>query len=164
MHAFGGETDPLDGNLGGGKGFMVDAALGTIDGVEWSDAARAGFFPVYAAWNNGLRVTATGGEDSISNLHRSKIVGSVRTYVHTGIAAGWTWTPWFTGLREGAAFVSSGPLVELTADRTAHGGRDGRAAGRRRRRHAGRPRRVQSRRWSGCSSSCRGEERADNAR
>ena len=31
VHAFGGEADPLDGNLGGGKGFMVDAALGTTD-------------------------------------------------------------------------------------------------------------------------------------
>ena len=75
----------------------------------------AGFFPVYAAWNNGLRVTATGGEDSISNLHRSKIVGSVRTYVHTG-NRGLDMDAWFEGLREGRAFVSSGPLVELTAD------------------------------------------------
>ena len=115
VHAFGGEADPLVGNLGGGKGFMVDAALGTIDGVEWSDAARAGFFPVYAAWNNGLRVTATGGEDSISNLHRSKIVGSVRTYVHTG-SRGLDMDAWFAGLREGRAFVSSGPLVEMTAN------------------------------------------------
>ena len=115
VHAFGGEADPLDGNLGGGKGFLVDAALGTIDGVEWSDAAQAGFFPVYAAWNNGLRVTATGGEDSISNLHRSKIVGSVRTYVHTG-SRGLDMDAWFEGLREGRAFVSSGPLVELTAN------------------------------------------------
>ena len=115
VHAFGGEADPLDGNLGGGKGFLVDAALGTTDGIEWSDAARAGFFPVYAAWNNGLRVTATGGEDSISNLHRSKIVGSVRTYVHTG-NRGLDMDAWFEGLREGRAFVSSGPLVELTAN------------------------------------------------
>ena len=84
VHAFGGERDPLDGNLGGGKGFIVDAALGTTDAVEWSDASRAGFYPLYAVWNNGLRITATGGEDSISNLHRSKLVGSVRTYVHTG--------------------------------------------------------------------------------
>ena len=115
VHAFGGETDPLDGNLGGGKGFLVDAALGTTDAVEWSDAARAGFFPLYAAWNNGLRVTATGGEDSISDLQRSKVVGSVRTYVHTG-GRGLDMDAWFEGLREGRAFVSSGPLVELTAD------------------------------------------------
>ena len=112
VHAFSGERDPLAGNLGGGKGFMVDAALGTTDAVEWSDAARAGFFPLYAVWNNGLRVTATGGEDSISNLHRMKLVGSVRTYVHTG-DYGLDMEAWFAALRDGRAFVSSGPLVEL---------------------------------------------------
>ena len=113
VHAFGGNADPLDGTLGGGKGFMVDAALGTTDAVEWSGVGRAGFFPVYAAWNNGLRVTAVGGEDSISNLHASKLVGSVRTYVHTG-DRGLTMDAWFDGLRAGRAFVSTGPLAELT--------------------------------------------------
>ena len=115
VHAFGGERDPLDGNLDDGKGFIVDAALGTTDAVEWSDASRAGFHPLYAVWNNGLRITATGGEDSISNLHRSKLVGSVRTYVHTG-TSGLDMETWFEGLRAGRAFVSSGPLVELTID------------------------------------------------
>ncbi len=115
VHAFPGERDPLEGTLGGGKGFIVDAALGTTDAVEWSDAARAGFFPLYAVWNNGLRVTATGGEDSISNLHRSKLVGSVRTYVHTG-DAGLDMDAWFQGLRDGRAFVSSGPLLQLTVN------------------------------------------------
>ena len=113
VHAFGGEADPLSNDLGGGKGFIVDAALGTTDAVEWSDAGRAGFYPLYAVWNNGLRVTATGGEDSISNLHRSKLVGSVRTYVYTGFQ-GLNMSAWFAGLRAGRAFVSSGPLVELT--------------------------------------------------
>ena len=115
VHAFGGEGDPLTGNLGGGKGFMVDAALGTTDAVEWSDAARAGFYPLYAVWNNGLGITATGGEDSISNLHRSKLVGSVRTYVYTG-GRGLDMNAWFDGLRDGRAFVSSGPLVEMTVN------------------------------------------------
>ena len=115
VHAFSGDRDPLDGTLGGGKGFMVDAALGTTDAVEWSGAGRAGFFPVYAAWNNGLRVTAVGGEDSISNLHASKLVGSVRTYVHTG-ERGLAMDAWFDGLRAGRAFVSTGPLVELTVN------------------------------------------------
>ncbi len=113
VHAFTGESDPLEGTLGGGKGFMVDAALATTDAVEWSDAARAGFYPLYAVWNNGLRVTATGGEDSISNLQRSKLIASFRTYVHTG-GAGMDMEAWFTALREGRAFVSSGPLVQLT--------------------------------------------------
>lgn len=112
VHPFLGESDPLAGNLGGGKGFLVDAALGTTDALEWSDSSRAAFFPLYAAWNNGLRVTATGGEDSISSLQRSKLVGSFRTYVYTG-NAGLTMEAWFAGLKRGRAFVSTGPLLEL---------------------------------------------------
>lgn len=115
VHAFPGENDPLERGLGGGKGFIVDAALGTTDAVEWSDASRAGFYPLYAVWNNGLRITATGGEDSISNLHRSKLVGSVRTYVQTD-QRGLDMDAWFEGLRAGRAFVSSGPLVEMAVD------------------------------------------------
>ena len=115
VHAFGGNGDPLEGNLGGAKGFMVDAALGTTDAVEWSGAGTSGFFPLYAVWNNGLQITAVGGEDSISNLHRSKLVGSVRTYVLTG-DRGLDMDAWLEGMRAGRAFVSTGPLVELTVD------------------------------------------------
>ena len=112
VHPYLGETDPLEGNLGGGKGFIVDAALGTTDALELSDASRAGFFPLYAVWNNGLHVVATGGEDSISSLHRSKLVGSVRTYVYTG-NQGLGMKAWFDALKRGRAFVSSGPLLEM---------------------------------------------------
>ncbi len=115
VHPFLGESDPLLGNLGGGKGFIVDAALETADALEWSDANRAGFFPLYAVWNNGLRVIATGGEDSISSLHRSKLVGSVRTYVYTG-NQGLDMHAWFEGLKRGRAFVSSGPLLEMEVE------------------------------------------------
>ena len=112
VHPFLGESDPLAGTLGGGKGFIVDAALGTADALEWSDSNRAGFFPLYAVWNSGLKVTATGGEDSISSLHRSKLVGSFRTYVYTG-NQGLTMEAWFDGLTRGRAMVSSGPLLEM---------------------------------------------------
>lgn len=115
VHSFGGEADPLEGSLGGAKGYMVDAALGTTDAVEWSQAGRAGFHPWYATLNNGLRVTAAGGEDSISNLHRSKLVGSVRTYVHTG-EKGLTMEAWLEAFRNGHAFVSTGPLVEVNVN------------------------------------------------
>ena len=115
VHAFGGSGDPLEGSLGGAKGYMVDAALGTTDAVEWANAGRAGFHPWYATLNNGLTATAVGGEDSISNLHRSKLVGSVRTYVYTG-GKGLTMEAWLAGLRNGNAFVSTGPLVELTVN------------------------------------------------
>jgi hypothetical protein len=115
VHAFGGDRDPLEGELGGGKGFIVDAALATTDAVEWSNSGRATFFPWYAVLNNGLRVTATGGEDSISSMQASKLVGSARTYVYTG-ERGLEAEAWFEGLRAGRAFVSTGPLVELTVN------------------------------------------------
>ena len=115
VHAFSGESDPNGQTLGQAKGFIVDAALGTTDAIEWSAASRGGFFPLYAVWNNGLRVTAVGGEDSISNLHRSKLVGSVRTYVHSG-ARGLDMHAWLDGMRAGRAFVTTGPLVELTVN------------------------------------------------
>jgi Tol biopolymer transport system component len=116
VHAFqGADRDPLASDLGGGKGFMVDAALGTTDAVEWSNSGRATFFPWYAVLNNGLRVTGVGGEDSISSMHQSKLVGSARTYVFTG-DRGLDAEAWFEGLRKGRAFVSTGPLVELTVN------------------------------------------------
>jgi TolB protein len=115
VHAFFGERDPIEQNLGQAKGFMVDAALGTTDGVEWSFSGHATFHPWYAVLNNGLRVTATGGEDSMSDLHISKMVGSSRTYVHTG-ERGLEAEAWRQGIREGRAFVSTGPLVEMTID------------------------------------------------
>jgi TolB protein len=113
VHAFSGERDPLEAELGGAKGSMVDAALGTTDAIEWSAANRSGFFPMYAIWNNGLKVTAVGGEDSISNLHKSKLVGSHRTYVYTG-GRGLDMHAWLDGMRAGRAFVTNGPLVELS--------------------------------------------------
>lgn len=112
VHPFFGDRDPLEGSLGVSKGYMVDAALGTTDLLEWSDAQRAGFYPWYATLNNGLKVMAVGGEDSISNLHRSKLVGAFRTYVYTG-ARGLELDAWFEGLRRGNSFVTSGPLMEL---------------------------------------------------
>ena len=115
VHAFGGETDPIQSELGYPKGYMVDAALGTVDAVEWSRPGRAGFYPWYATLNNGLRVSAIGGEDSISDLHRGSLVGSMRTYVFTG-RRGLDMQAWFEGLRRGHVFVSTGPLLAVTVD------------------------------------------------
>ena len=120
VHPFRGRSDPLEGSLGGGKGFIVDAALGSVHALEWSDSSDAGFYPWYAVLNNGLRVTAVGGEDSISNLHISKLVGSVRTYVHTG-ERGLDMAAWFENLRKGRAFVTTGPLIDFRANQAGPG-------------------------------------------
>ena len=106
--------DPLDGNLGGAKGFVVDAALAAADAVEWS-TPQDGWPPVYAVWSNGIRATVVGGEDSISSLHATPLVGSMRTYVRTPDGE-LTMDGWFQGIRDGRSFVSSGPLIEFTVD------------------------------------------------
>ena len=106
--------DPLDGDLGGAKGFMVDAALGTTDALEWS-TAQNGYPPLYAVWNNGIPIALVGGEDSISNLHQTPLVGSVRTYVKPEDGA-LSMRGWFEGMQAGRAFVTSGPLVELEVE------------------------------------------------
>ncbi|MFV1987826.1 MAG: CehA/McbA family metallohydrolase [Gemmatimonadota bacterium] len=115
VHAYFGNADPLGFGLMGGKGFMVDAVLGTTDALEWSAANRASFFPLYALWSNGVKVCATGGEDSISSLHRTPLLGAMRTYVKTADGA-LTAEGWYDGLRNSTAFVTNGPLVFLTVD------------------------------------------------
>jgi len=120
VHPFSGDNDPLEGDLGGGKGFIVDAALGSTHALEWSGSSDGGFYPWYAVLNNGLRVTAVGGEDSISNLHISKLVGSVRTYVYTG-ELGLDMAAWFENLRGGRAFVTTGPLIDFKAGQAGPG-------------------------------------------
>jgi hypothetical protein len=106
--------DPLESGLGGAKGFMVDAALATTDAVEWS-TSQDGWPPLYAAWNNGLKVTLVGGEDSISSLHTTPLVGSVRTYVKIPDDE-FTMEAWLEGMRNQHAFFSNGPLVEFELD------------------------------------------------
>src|SRR4029450_11796511 len=66
-------------------------------------------------WNNGLKVSAVGGEDAISNLHGSKLVGSQRTYVFTG-GRGLDMQAWLGGMRAGRGFVTKRPLVEVTVN------------------------------------------------
>ncbi len=121
VHAFGGDGDPLEGDLGGAKAFIVDAALEATDALEWSGAGQGGFHPLYAVWNNDLRITAVGGEDAISSLHSTSLVGAMRTYVRTPDGTR-TMEGWFQGLRDGHAFVTSGPLVELTVNGEIPGG------------------------------------------
>lgn len=116
VHAFSGETDPMEGGgLGLGKAFLVDAALGLADTIEWASASRGAFVPWYAALNNGLKVTAIGGEDTISNLHIMRLLGCVRTYVYTG-DRGLTADAWWDGVRKGHTFVTTGPLISITVN------------------------------------------------
>jgi hypothetical protein len=114
VHAFGGSGDPLKGSLGGGKGFAIDAALGTTHAIEWSGSSRAAYFPLHHALNNDLRVAPVGGEDANTSLHRHTMMGSVRTYAYTGdkLSA----RAWIDALIQGKTFFSNGPLLEFSVD------------------------------------------------
>jgi TolB protein len=114
VHPYAGNDDPVNSNLGVGKAFPVDLALGVIDGYEWSSSSRGQMQVWHHALNNDLRVTPTGGEDSISNLHISKVVGSLRTYAHMGTE--FTASSWLQSLRSGKTFFTGGPLLEFEID------------------------------------------------
>lgn len=117
VHPFTGDADPIERGLGTAKTFPVDVALGAVSYHElWSQSAGNAPLDVwYRILNTGFRVPVTGGEDSISNLHRVELVGSVRGYFHLG-SAPLTWANWMKALLAGRGFVTNGPLIELTAN------------------------------------------------
>jgi TolB protein len=117
VHPFFGNADPLDSGLGGAKGFPVDVALESLSYHElWSQvAADAGLNVWYHTLNNGFRVPVTGGEDSISSLHRVELVGVSRGYFQLGDQP-FTWDAWMKALLAGHGFVTNGPLLEFSGN------------------------------------------------
>ena len=110
VHAFYGDKDPLDGDMAIARGFGVDLAMRTFECLEFSGSNRSTLIPLFHAWNNDFRVAPTGGEDSISSLHWTKLVGSVRTYVYTGERG---IPQWLDGIRKGHTVMSNGPILNL---------------------------------------------------
>jgi hypothetical protein len=107
--------DPVEAGYAVARGFPVDVALGALDYLEvMTGATNAKFTSVvwHRALNCGFRVTASGGEDSISNLHRTPVVGSARMYAYLGDKL--EWPRWVDAVREGRTFVTNGPLLQLT--------------------------------------------------
>ncbi len=118
VHPFSGENDPNSGDnpsLGGAKAFPVDAAFGTVEALEMSTANHAAYIVWHHMLNNDFQIIPTGGEDSISNLYRTAIVGQVRTYVYLGDRP-LSWDNWMAGLRKGHTIVTNGPLPTFTID------------------------------------------------
>ena len=121
VHPFEGERDPLETSLGGAKAFPVDVALETVSYHEvWSSASEAALVPWHHALNNGFRVPVTGGEDSISNLRRTALVGAVRGYLFLG-PGNLSWENFLAALLKGRGFVTNGPLLEFRADQSMPG-------------------------------------------
>jgi hypothetical protein len=61
-----------------------------------------------------MRITPTGGEDSMSNMHISKLIGGLRTYAY--LAKDFSVPAWLKALRSGHTFFTSGPLLDLKID------------------------------------------------
>jgi TolB protein len=110
VHAYYGDEDPLNAKLGIARAFPVDAALGLVDCLEWSGSSHSQLGVWHHALNNDLHVAPVGGEDSISSLHNTKLVGSVRTYAYSGKLQV---EPWIEAVRKGNTFFSTGPLLEF---------------------------------------------------
>jgi hypothetical protein len=119
VHAFYGDKDPLEGDMAIARGFGVDLALGEFDCIEFSGSNRSTLIPLFHAWNNDFRVAPTGGEDSISSLHWTKLVGSVRTYVHSG---GRGVRQWLESIRGGRTVMSTGPVLNFRVEGRLPGG------------------------------------------
>ena len=94
----------------GARGFPVDLALGTTEYLEVLTGARPVNFAAdvwHRALNCGFRITGTGGEDSISSLHRTAIVGADRTYAYLGNKL--DYAAWIAAFRQGRTFFTNGP-------------------------------------------------------
>jgi len=112
VHPFG-ESDPLEGGLGA-KTFPVDAALGSVDVLEWSNAVRGQLRVFHHVLNNDLPIVPSGGEDSITDLHNRKLIGSVRTFAYLGKE--YSVDAWYEALRKGRTYFSTGPLIDFRID------------------------------------------------
>ncbi len=122
VHPFWGNGDPLQTDLGNAKAFPVDLALGLLDYHELvSGAGWTAYNVWHHALNNGMRIPAVGGEDSISDLHRTAILGQMRAYAY--MEEGLSWDGWIGAIRSGQMFVTNGPLLELYVDGESIGSR-----------------------------------------
>ncbi|MBK9168996.1 MAG: CehA/McbA family metallohydrolase [Bryobacterales bacterium] len=111
VHPYSGARDPVDADLGHAKAMPVDAALGLLDCLEWTylNPIQIGIW--HRLLNNDIVLAPVGGEDSITDLHRGKQIGSVRTYAH--VEGPLTIERWLEAVRKGRTYFSSGPILEL---------------------------------------------------
>lgn len=125
VHPFFSEAEPMDPATAGAKTLPVDVALEAVSYHElWSQvASESGVNVWYRLLNSGFRVPVTGGEDSISSLHRVELVASVRGYFNLGVGQ-LSWANWMKNLLAGRGFVTNGPLLEFTANQAVMPGQE----------------------------------------
>ena len=105
----------------------VDVALQKIDSLDvftWDDAfslskdrdgnaAPSAIQWWYKLLNTGARLSATAGTDKMFNR---QITGAVRTYAQLGTETELTYNVWAEAIRAGRTFVTTGPMIALTAN------------------------------------------------
>ncbi len=113
VHPF--SNDPPKAGYSVARGFPVDLALGSFDYLELMTSASH-FTHTAKVWhralNCGFKVTASAGEDSISNLHATPVVGDARFYAYLGDKL--EWPRWLDAIRRGRTFVTNAPILEFT--------------------------------------------------
>ena len=110
-------VDPETVGYGAARGFPVDLALGSFAYLEVMTSARHAENTAavwHRALNCGFKVTASGGEDSITDLHRTPLIGAARMYAYLGDRL--EWSRWVEAVRAGRTFVTNGPLLQLAID------------------------------------------------
>ena len=115
--------DPVVAGYGGARGFPVDVALGTVTYLEVMTSAwqaRNTSRVWHRALNCGFKITASGGEDSITDLHRTPVIGAARMYAYLGDSL--DWDRWVEAVRVGRTFVTNGPLLQLSVNGEISGG------------------------------------------
>ncbi len=121
VHPFAG--DPPQQGYSVARGFPVDLALGVFDYLEVMTSASHFTHTVqvwHRALNCGFKVTASAGEDSISNLHATPAVGTARLYAYLGDKL--EWARWLDAIRQGRTFVTNAPLLQLAVNGEIPGG------------------------------------------
>ena len=102
------------------KGLPVDAALGRVDTV---DVMGWGYHESLVLWytllNCGFRIPGAAGTDVFLNRIVSSPPGWGRAYVN--LSEKLTYASWMRGQRAGRSFVTSGPMLEMTAGTLAPG-------------------------------------------
>lgn len=96
----------------------IDMALGKIGAAEvfvfgnpMNETTRNGPFRTwYRVMNSGIDLPGLGATDKMWN---TQIAGGVRTYVK--IDGDFTYDAWVEGVRKGRTFVTSGPMLSLSA-------------------------------------------------
>ena len=103
-------------------GFVPDAVQGRIDAIElaclWSDE-RGTAELWYRVLNVGIPMAINAGTDVMNNLYRTMAIGTTRVYVHPDTPS--DPASYFSALKGGRSFVSTGPMLDFHVGRSGPG-------------------------------------------